>query len=183
MFDNTVAVEKAALVAQMPEPAVRAGSPAELAARIGVPADALERTVADWNAFLATGADRDPAFGRVVLPPGRRTCVTPPFIAVPMVLGVNFVSGGFRVTQSMQVIDVFGAPLRGLYAAGDCVGGLAATPELGGTRISGGFTLGRVAGEAAAAGTKDTHPRPTMQGASLPSRVDTKIALVNVPRS
>ena len=84
----------------------------------------------------------------------------------------------------MQVIDVFGEPIEGLYATGDCVSGLnAVAPDLGGIRIAGGFTLGRVAGRAAAGGTKDTHPRPTMQGASLPSRVDTKIALVNVPRS
>jgi succinate dehydrogenase/fumarate reductase flavoprotein subunit len=120
-------------------------------------------------------------FSRVVLPPGRRTATTAPFTAVPMVVGVNFCAGGFRVTTSMQVIDVFGAPVPGLYAAGDCVGGLNPVSDLGGIHISGGFTLGRVAGRAAARGIADEGPYPTVQGAHLPSMVDTKLALVHLP--
>ena len=181
VFDSVVAEEKKALIAQMPREAVSAGSLAELAALIGVPAPALERTVEEWNAFLAGDATTDPAFSRVVLPPGRRTAGTAPYTAVPMVVGVNFCAGGFRVTPSMQVIDVFGAPVPGLYAAGDCVGGLNPVSDLGGIHISGGFTLGRVAGRAAARELADDGPYPTVQGAHLPSMVDTKLALVHLP--
>jgi fumarate reductase flavoprotein subunit len=182
VFDAVVAEEKRALVAQMPQPAVSAGSLAELAGVIGVPAPALERTVQTWNAWLAGSQDpTDPAFGRVVLPPGRRTAATAPFTAVPMVVGVNFCSGGFRVTTSMQVIDVFGRPVPGLYAAGDTVGGLNPVSDLGGIRISGGFTLGRVAGRAAARGEGDDGDHGSVQGAHLPSMVDTKLALVHLP--
>ena len=52
-----------------------------------------------------------------------------------------------------QLVDLDGrTDLPGLYAAGDCVGGLNPTAELGGMRLCGGFTLGRVAGRAAAEG-------------------------------
>ena len=180
IVDDVVAREKATLIGQMPEPAVQAPTLVELASTIGVPVAALEATVAGWNAFLATDATRDPLTGRVVMPPGRRACATAPFTAIPMVVGVNFVSGGFRTTQSLQVIDVFGAPIPGLYAAGDCLGGLGGTAELGGTRISGGFTLGRLAGRAAARGEADTRVRHSVQGAFLPSKLDTKIALVHL---
>ncbi|MEV4747663.1 FAD-dependent oxidoreductase [Streptosporangium sp. NPDC049248] len=180
VFDSVVAEEKAALIEQMPQPAVSAPSLEALAGEIGVPADALDRTVREWNAFLDGGRSRDPLTGRVVMPPGRRTASTPPFTAVPMVIGVNFVSGGFRVTQRLQVLDVFGMPIGGLFAAGDCLGGLSATADLGGTRISGGFTLGRLAGRAAASGVDDTAGRGGVQGAFLPSRLGARIALVHL---
>jgi succinate dehydrogenase/fumarate reductase flavoprotein subunit len=180
VFDAVVAAEKQALITQMPRPAASAGTLPELAERIGVPADALVGTVEEWNRFLAGTGTRDPAFGKVVLPPGRRRIATAPFTAVPMVVGVNFCSGGFRVTRSMQVIDVFGRPIPGLYAAGDCVSGLNAVADLGGIRIAGGFTLGRVAGRSAARGIADEGPYPTVQGASLPSQVDMKLAIVHL---
>lgn len=183
VFDSVVAAEKQALIAQMPRPAVQAASLTELAGTIGVPAGTLERTVAEWNDFLAGTRTKDPVFGRVVLPPGRRSCVTGPFTAVPMVVGVNFCSGGFRVTESMQVIDVFGTPIPGLYAAGDCAGGLNPVADLGGIHLSGGFTLGRVAGRAAAREVRDDRRYPSVQGAHLPSQVDMKLAIVHLAGS
>lgn len=180
VMDAVVAREKATLLSQMPEPAVQADTLPELAALIGVPAEALVATVERWNAFLATDADVDPDFGRVVLPPDRRTCSTGPFTAVPMVEGINFCSGGFTTTTDMQVVDVFGAPIPGLFAAGDCAGGLNAVADLGGIHICGGLTLGRVAGRAAARGVHDDARRPGVQGHGLPSMLDTRIALVHL---
>ncbi|MCW0214420.1 MAG: FAD-dependent oxidoreductase [Pseudonocardia sp.] len=180
VVDDEVAREKAGLIGQMPEPLVQAATLTELAAAIGVPGEALERTVAGWNAFLGTGAEVDPEFGRVVLPPGRRRCATAPFTAVPMVEGVNFCCGGFRVTTDMQVVDVFGSPIGGLFAAGDCVGGLNPVSDLGGVHICGGFTLGRVAGRAAARGVHDEGDHGTVLHAGMPSMLDTKIALVHL---
>ncbi|GAA3237212.1 hypothetical protein GCM10017691_36140 [Pseudonocardia petroleophila] len=185
VVDDEVAREKTGLIGQMPEPPVQADTLAALAEAIGVPAGALERTVEGWNAFLGTGADRDPAFGRVVLPPGRRRCATAPFTAVPMVEGINFCCGGFRVTTDLQVVDVFGTPITGLFAAGDCVGGLNPVSDLGGVHICGGFTLGRLAGRAAARGVDDRGDHGSVLHAGMPSMLDTKIALVHLdtPRS
>ncbi|MDD7937460.1 FAD-dependent oxidoreductase [Actinomycetospora lutea] len=181
VVDDEVFREKATLISQMPEPPVSAGSLAELAAAIDVPAAALEGTVARWNDFLAgTSADRDPDFGRVVLPPGRRTCTRPPFTAVPMVEGINFCCGGFRVTTDLQVLDVFGDAIPGLFAAGDCVGGLNPVSDLGGIHISGGFTLGRVAGRAVARDVTGGGGHGSVLHAGLPSMLDTRIALVHL---
>lgn len=180
VFDAVVAEEKQALITQMPQPSVSAGSVAELAELIGVPPSSLGQTLGEWNEFLRGAESSDPVFSRVVLPPGRRTMDKAPYTAVPMVIGVNFCAGGFRVTPSMQVIDVFGVPVPGLYAAGDCVGGLNPVSDLGGIHIAGGFTLGRVAGRSAAQAVTDAGRYPTVQGAHLPSMVDTTLALVHL---
>ena len=180
VLDDEVAREKDGLIGQMPEPPVRAGSLAELAARIGVPSGALEHSVARWNDFLGTGADRDPDFGRVVLPPRRRRCARPPFTAVPMVEGVNFCCGGFRATTDLQVVDVFGATIPGLFAAGDCLGGLNPVSDLGGIHICGGFTLGRIAGRSAAHGVADSAFHGSVLHTGMPSMLDTRIALVHL---
>jgi succinate dehydrogenase/fumarate reductase flavoprotein subunit len=180
VVDSVVAQEKEGLIGQMPEPPVQADTLAELADLIGVPATALQATVDRWNAFLDTDAAVDPDHGRVVLPPGRRHCATGPFTAVPMVEGINFCCGGFRVTPDMQVVDVFGAAIPGLYAAGDCVGGLNPVSDLGGIHICGGLTLGRVAGRAAAAGTSSAEDHGTVLHEGMPSMLDTRIALVHL---
>jgi succinate dehydrogenase/fumarate reductase flavoprotein subunit len=180
VFDSVVADRKAQLIGQMPQPPVTADSLEELALAIGCEPDGLLGTVAAWNAFLETDGDKDPAHGRVVLPADRRGLRTGPFHAVPMVVGVNFVSGGFSVTPSMQVVDVFGTPVPGLFAAGDCAGGLNPTADLGGMRIAGGLTLGRVAGRAAALGTSSSEHFATAFGAFTPSQVNTKMEIFHL---
>jgi succinate dehydrogenase/fumarate reductase flavoprotein subunit len=97
-----------------------------------------------------------------------------------MVEGVNFCCGGFTTTTDMQVVDVFGSPIPGLFAAGDCAGGLNVVSDLGGVHICGALTLGRVAGRAAARGVDDRTPREAVQGAGLPSMLDTRLALVHL---
>ena len=97
-----------------------------------------------------------------------------------MIVGSNFVCGGMRVNTAMQVVNVFGESIPGLYAAGDSVGGLNPTAELGGMRLCGGFTLGRVAGHAVAEGRSGEIDGPVLQDASLPSMLSTRIALVNM---
>ena len=56
----------------------------------------------------------------------------------------------------MQVINVFGEAIPGLYAAGDTTAGLNAAAGMMGLHISGAFTQGRIAGRAAAASAPDT---------------------------
>lgn len=183
IVDDAVAREKEGLIGQMPEPPLRAATLEELAGLIGVPSAALRATVERWNAFLDTDAAVDPDHGRVVLPPGRRHCATGPFTAVAMVEGINFCCGGFRVTQDMQVIDVFGAAIPGLFAAGDCVGGLNPVSDLGGIHICGGLTLGRVAGRAAARGAEDRGDHGTVLHAGMPSMLDSRTELVHLGAS
>jgi succinate dehydrogenase/fumarate reductase flavoprotein subunit len=148
--DGRTAREKGHLIEQMPGETVSCRTTAELAARIGCPAGELERTIQDWNALVVSGADRDPAFGRIVFPAHRTGLAESPFLAMPMIIGANFPAGGFRVTTSMEVRDVFGDVIPGLFAVGDCVGSINPASGLGGMHILGALTLGRVAGRAAA---------------------------------
>jgi succinate dehydrogenase/fumarate reductase flavoprotein subunit len=180
IFDQRVAQKKGELIAQMPRAAVSAASLEELASSINVPVGNLVATVSGWNDFLRSPANRDPEFGRVVIPAGRMGIESGPFGAVPMIVGVNFVAGGFTTTRSMQVVDVFGDAITGLYAAGDCAGGLNPVADLGGIRIAGGLTLGRVAGAAAAARESSEPGKPTAFGAYLPSNVNTKLELFHL---
>ena len=48
----------------------------------------------------------------------------PPFEAYPVTCGITFTFGGVRIDQGGRVIDVDGAAIQGLYAAGELVGGL-----------------------------------------------------------
>ena len=180
VFDDEVGRRKQHLVAQMPHASVRAASLAELADTIGCDPTGLSDSVAEWNASLGSEEPSDP-WGRVVLPSGHRGIVTAPFHASPMVIGVNFPAGGLRVTLSMAVVDVFGEVIAGLYAAGDCVGGVNPCLGLGGIHISSAFTLGRVAGKSAALGeTGEPHPLPPLDDPPAP-RGTVRMAIVDVP--
>lgn len=181
VFDHTTAENKRHLVDQMPGAAVSAPTLAALAEAIDVAPLPLVRTVDGWNALLRSGAARDPLHGRVVFPADRRGIVDGPFWASPMLIGVNFPAGGFRTTDTMAVVDVFGAVVPGLYAAGDTAGGVNPCLGLGGIHISSAFTLGFVAGRAAAAGDVGTvTPLPAVDEPP-PPRGTVRMAIVDVP--
>lgn len=150
VYDDTTAARRRQLIEQMPRPPVTAPSLRDLAERIGVPADALEQTVASWTRVVE-GTVEDP-FGRGIFPHPRRGITTPPYHAVPLVVGAQFTGGGCRVTDEMAVVDLWGRPVTGLHAVGDCIGGVNAGAAVGGIHIVSALTLGRVAGTAAAAG-------------------------------
>ena len=150
VFDDGVYRSRRDLVEQMPEPAVCAETAEELAGLIDCPPAALAATVEEWNSTVTSGVARDPAFGRVVFGMQRAPIARPPFWASPMVVGINFPAGGFRVSLDCEVFDLFGEVIPGLFAVGDCAGGIAPAIGLGGVKISSAVTLGRVAGRAAA---------------------------------
>ncbi len=155
IYDDPVATEKDALIAEMPSEAISAETVDQLAQKIGCEPAALHRTLSRWNETVESGTSIDPDYGRVIFPDPRRAIAEPPLYAVPMHIGINFPAGGFRTTKQANVINVFGQPIPGLYAVGDCAGGINPTIGLGGMRISAALTLGRIAGQAIAAGRKE----------------------------
>jgi succinate dehydrogenase/fumarate reductase flavoprotein subunit len=128
---------------------------AELAARIGVPADALTRTVERFNEHAARG--EDPDFGRGTLPYDRfigdlAPLGDGPYYALEILPGALATKGGPRTDSHGRVLSITdGNPIPGLYAAGNT----AASP-LGFSYPGAGGTLGQIltfalrAGEAAA---------------------------------
>ena len=106
----------------------------------------------------------------MIFPEPRVGIVEAPFHASAMLVGINFPCGGFRVTSDMQVINVFGEPIAGLFAVGDCAGGLSCTIGLGGMRLTGALATGRIAGRAIATDSVQAAAVAGLTGAAaLPS--------------
>ncbi|HEY0639897.1 MAG TPA: FAD-dependent oxidoreductase [Pseudonocardiaceae bacterium] len=112
----------------------RAGSAAELAGLLGIPAAALEQTLAEYNADAASGVDT--RFGRGGTAYARNNgdadvrpnpCLRPlsgELFAVPVSLATVGGSAGLRFDTSARVIDWRDRPLPGLYCAGNTGAGL-----------------------------------------------------------
>ncbi|MFE9104771.1 FAD-dependent oxidoreductase [Actinomadura geliboluensis] len=120
---------------------------AELAAKTGLPADALAATVADYNAALDSGGP-DP-FGRrhrpVRLEEG-------PFYAI-RVQGASVTSTvGLAVGADLRVLDEAGEPFENLSAAGELLGSgqLMGKSFCGGMMATPAMTFGLLYGEALA---------------------------------
>jgi len=146
IYDNQTYLRKRQLIDEMPQTPSSANSLMELAQIIGSDPNALEEAVTRWNDFLISSEEKDPDFGRVILPAERRAISDPPYFASKMITGINFPAGGFRVNTDLQVLNVYGEPIPKLFAVGDCSGGLGPVIGMGGMRITPALTLGRVAG-------------------------------------
>lgn len=97
-----------------------AAGPAELAAAIGVPADALAQELAEAEA-VATGRAGADRFGRIEFGPG----LTPPLCAVRVVPALFHTQGGLRVDGDARVLREDGSAIPGLYAAGGAAAGIS----------------------------------------------------------
>lgn len=127
---------------------IRGRTLADLAEQIGADAAALERTVSAYNAHARNG--EDPEFGRGSTSYNRslgdpehrpNPCVAPlekaPFYAVRLYVGDLGTFAGLRTNEHAQVLNGEGAPIQGLYAAGN-----DAASIMGGNYPGGGITLG-----------------------------------------
>ncbi|MBW0015094.1 FAD-dependent oxidoreductase [Mycobacterium sp.] len=139
---------------------------AELAAKTGIDADGLVRTVEEWNRWVADGADPDfgrglsaydgywgddraPTLAGKTLGP----IDTAPYYAVPVRIGAMGTKGGPRTDPDGRVLHVSGEPIPGLFAAGNAMAGVTgrAYGGAGGT-IGPAMVFGYRAGHAAATG-------------------------------
>ena len=91
---------------------------AELAENMGVPADALEQTVKEFNE--AVKADKPDEFGRTTW---ENTIETGPFYAPSFSPAVHHTMGGLEINGSAEVLNAEGQVIEGLYAAGEVTGG------------------------------------------------------------
>jgi succinate dehydrogenase/fumarate reductase flavoprotein subunit len=105
----------------------------------------LDATVAHYNASCGSRAD---AFGRPAdsLVP----LDMPPFHCVPLYAGGPYPQGGPRRDALGRVMSLDGAPIPGLFAAGELGQAIGALYPAPGAAISEAICLGQVAGEAAA---------------------------------
>ena len=149
---------------------VKADSLEELAAKLdGVNADAFLRTVRDYNAAVAQETPFNPNTkdGRrttaLALPKSNwaNTLDEGPFEAYAVTCGITFTFGGVRIGTDAQVIDAEGAPIPGLYACGELVGGIFYFNYPGGSGLTNGAVFGRIAGRSAGTVTNQSRSAPS----------------------
>ncbi len=139
-------------------PAIRANSIRELAGLIGLDADALEKTVSDYNAAVQPGN-----FNPQILDDCRteglepakthwaRRIDTPPYICYPHRPGITFTYLGVKVDEKARVIMSDGKPTANLFASGEIMAGsILGKGYLAGFGMTIGTVFGRIAGEEAA---------------------------------
>lgn len=138
---------------------VRADTLDQLAQRLdGVDVDGFLRTVQEFNAAVDTSVPFDPnakdgraALGLTVPKSNWANPLTePPFTAYQVTCGITFTFGGVKVGEHAQVHDTDDQPIPGLYACGEMVGGLFYFNYPGGSGLTAGAVLGRIAGTTAA---------------------------------
>ena len=124
----------------------------------GVNAAEFIKTVKQWNAAVRTDLPFNPSVkdGRctqglaVDKSNWANTIDTPPFEGYAVTCGVTFTFGGLRINNDAEVLNTDYRPIRGLYAAGELVGGLFYFNYPGGTGLMSGAVFGKIAGKAAA---------------------------------
>lgn len=134
--DNSVEVDKGWII--------RANSLRELAGKIARDADALERTVGDYNAACAQGEDAE--FGR---DPATLTPISEgPYYAVRLYPGIICTTGGGRRDEFSRVLTPSGQAIPRLYEAGE-LGSTMANLYQNGSFLTECVVSGRAAGKAA----------------------------------
>ena len=136
---------------------VTGASVGELAQRLGLPVDAVEQTVAAYNAACPARDGYDPlapdGLATTGLEPAKSHWSLPltegPFVAYPIMAANVFTFGGLKTSPDAEVVDRDGRAIPGLYAAGELTG-LYYSNYTGSTSVLRGATFGRIAGRLAA---------------------------------
>lgn len=127
-------------------------TPAELEGEIGLPPGSLVDTVEYFNEHAKNGEDplfhkRPPLLEPLVPPLAAFDLRSDKFIYAPFTLG------GLHTDVDGEVLDLDGAPIPGLYAAGRTTSGVAAQGYCSGVSLGDSTFFGRRAGRAAAGAT------------------------------
>jgi 3-oxosteroid 1-dehydrogenase len=149
----------------VPDWLIRADTLDALAAATGIDPRGLAATVQRFNRFAVEGADPDFRRGESVYDhfygdpdhqpnPNLGTIERAPFYAIQVHPGAIGTKGGARTDEHARVLRVDGAPIDGLYAAGNVMAGITGPGYPGaGATIGAAMTFGYLAGRHAAART------------------------------
>ena len=136
---------------------VEANNVEELADGLGIDREGLVKTVRDFNAAVQVGEFNptilDGKHTEGVNPPKTnwaQALDTPPYLGYAVTCGITFTFGGLKINNAGQVLDTEDAPIPGLYAAGELVGGLFYNNYPGGAGLMSGAVFGKIAGASAA---------------------------------
>ena len=110
-----------------------------LAGKLGMDAATLQATVDAFNAPVDSGED---PLGRTLF---ANKLENGPWVATPRQACVHHTMGGVTIDTSGHVMDTEGAPIAGLYAAGEVTGGIHGGNRLGGNAVVDTVVFGRLA--------------------------------------
>jgi fumarate reductase flavoprotein subunit len=118
-----------------------------------VPAANLAGTVDRYNEGVRAGKD----FFYLKEPGYMRPVGTPPYYATELRIRMIGISAtGLRIDEDGRVLSNRSTPIPGLYAAGECVGGIIGDIYMGsGNSLAQCLTFGRIAGRTAVADLAD----------------------------
>lgn len=127
-----------------------------VAEALGIDAQALERTIREYNAACGPQAFQpailDGKCTQGITPPKSNWALPidqPPYVAYVVTTGITFTFGGLQINDKGEVQDMTDQSIPGLYAAGELVGGLFYENYPGGTGLMSGSVFGKLAGESA----------------------------------
>lgn len=122
----------------------------EAAKKAGLPPEAVAATVKKYNEAIDKGGDE---MGRTSLSSGYGKPVKiehGPFFVFPATGAMIGTYCGVKITPQAQVSDVFGVPIRNLYAAGEMTGGVHGAAYMTGTAFGKALAFGKVAADSIA---------------------------------
>jgi len=139
-------------------PPFAAATLTELAAGLGLLADRLAATVAEFNAAVQPGSFDPGALDDCrtlgLVPPKSHWAQrldTPPYWGYPLKPGITFTYLGLRVDEQARVQGADRAPFDNVYAAGEIMAGnVLRKGYIAGIGMTIGTVFGRIAGESAA---------------------------------
>lgn len=136
--DNQKEIEKGYII--------KGDSIADLAEKLNVPPDALEKTLSKYNDFCQNQADDE--FGR---PANTLTALdAPPYFAVKLFPGGPNTQGGPKRNHKAQILNPDDEPIPRLYGAGECGAIFGMSYPTGGGNDADCIAFGRISGENAA---------------------------------
>lgn len=131
---------------------IKANTLAELAQQIEVPYETLQETIDTYNRDVDAGVDTVFHRRKLVHNHGDLCRIeTGPFYAYPSTAAVFGTYCGVRVDADMRVMDVYGEPIPGLFAAGEITGGFHGGAYMTGSALGKAVVFGRVAARTALA--------------------------------
>lgn len=118
------------------------GTLEECSKKMDINLNTLKETINTYNLFVENGEDQE--FNRrgnlIKIEKG-------PYYIQIVAPAVHHTMGGIKINSENEVLDVEGNIIKGLYAAGEIVGGIHGTNRLGGNAITDILVFGKRAGE------------------------------------
>ena len=124
----------------------KSSSVADMAKGMGVDGDVLAETIRRYNQAVDEGYDQ--TTGKNFF---RQRIEKAPFYWGEERIYVHTTLDGLKTNERAEVLKPEGSIIRGLYAAGEVVGGIFGQDRLGGAGMTACFVMGREAGRQSAA--------------------------------